>query len=530
MASAQPPLGRRGFLAGGATLALGTAGALSSGLWTPAGAAGRRPTEPLPSDVFTLGVASGEPLPNGVVLWTRLAPDPVASDGLGGMPPAEFEVTWEVAKDPRFRHGVRRGTAVASPDWGHSVHAEVKGLAPDRVYFYRFRAGRQISPVGRTRTAPSPGAKLSALSFAFVSCQNYYQGHFTAYDHLAAEDLDLVLHLGDYIYEERGTNPIGRGHLPDAEIFSLADYRVRYGQYKSDPALQAAHASAPWATAPDDHEVENNWGGDHSQPDTEPDQDPAVFRQRRAAAYRAYYENLPFRRSSRPRGPEMQIFRRLTFGDMLQLNMLDTRRFRRPHPPVADDRRWDPDRTILGPEQEKWLLSGLTASRQRWKALGNQVVAMELDHTAGPAERFSTDLWDAYAASRRRLFDGVLERGVDNFVMVTGDAHQNVIGDLKQDFSDPGSRTVGAELLGTSISSSGDGADSTPGGQTWLAENPHMKFYNFQRGYQLVRLSRSELRCDFKVLPYVTRPNAPISTRATAYIENGRPGIAHIDS
>ncbi len=484
-------------------------------------------------DLFTLGVASGDPLPDGVVLWTRLAPEPVAPDGYGGMPAKRFLVKWEIAEDQSFRRIVRRGVEHAVPEWAHSVHAEVHGLRPDREYWYRFIVGDQVSPVGRTRTAPASYGRLNELTFAFASCQAYTEGFFTAYRHMADEDLDLVVHHGDYIYEGGGAGSIGRAHIPTTEVFSLADYRVRYGQYKSDPDLRAAHAAAPWVVAPDDHDVENNWAGDISQLDTEPDQDPAVFRQRRAAAYRAYYENLPLRRTSMPRGPEMQVYRRLTFGSLLQLNVLDTRRFRSDQLEQCAqdcDGRWDPARTMLGAQQEKWLLDGLGRSSARWNVLGNQVFAFEADHDAGTSERYGMDPWDGYAAARQRLFDGVVARKVDNFVMITGDAHRSVAADLKLNFADPSSRTVGTEFLGTSISSGGNGVDMDSLGVTWLAENPHMRFHNSQRGYQRCVVTRDEWRTDYRVVPQVTAPGGPVITRAGVTVEAGRPGIADVAS
>ncbi|MEU6207908.1 alkaline phosphatase D family protein [Micromonospora musae] len=520
------PLPRRHFLALGG-VAAGAAIFAADPASATSAASNDRIT--LPGYAFTLGVASGDPTPDGVVLWTRLAPDPLAVDGLGGMPHRAVNVRWEVAEDERFRHVVRRGVHRATPDWAHSVHAEVHGLRPDRVYWYRFRVADQVSPVGRTRTAPRPGAALQSLTFAYASCQAYTDGYFTAYEHLAREDLDLVVHLGDYIYEGGGAGTIGRAHLPATETFSLTDYRIRYAQYKLDPALQAAHAAAPWVVAPDDHDVENNWAGDHSQPDTEPDQDPAVFRLRRAAAYQAYYENLPLRAASMPRGPEMQVYRRLRFGDLLQLDVLDTRRFRDQQ--LTDQSlRWDPKRQMLGAKQEAWLLAGLGTSTARWNVLGNQIFAMEADHTDGEPETFGMDTWDGYAAARQRLFDGVARRHVENFIIITGDAHRSVAADLKLDFSEPRSRTIGTEFLGTSISSGGNGTDMDALGVTWLAENPHMRFHNSQRGYQVCHLGPREMYTDYRVVPFVNAPNAPVSTRARVHVQSGRPGVAHVSA
>lgn len=481
--------------------------------------------------LFTLGVASGDPMPDGVVLWTRLATDPTAPDGSGGMARRNIPVSWQVAEDERFRKIVKSGVERATPAWAHSVHAEVDGLRPDREYWYRFRVGRDYSPVGRTRTAPARDAHLSSLSFVFASCQNYKEGYFTAYREMARDDLDLIVHLGDYIYETGGQGDIGRGHLPDAEVFSLADYRVRYGQYKTDPDLQAAHAAAPWVVAPDDHDVENNWAGDHSQPDDEPDQDPAVFRQRRAAAYQAYYENLPLRRSSMPDGPEMQVYRRLTFGDLAEFNVLDTRRYRDVLLTCTAGEcpdRWNSSRTMLGAEQERWLKQGLSSSEATWNILGNQVFSFEADHTAGPDVRYGMDTWDGYASARQRLFDFVEQRSIDNFVMITGDAHRSVAADLKIDFLDPDSATVGTEFLGTSISAGGDGVDQDELGKIWLNENPHMKFHNQQRGYQRCTITPEQWETEYRVVPTVLQPGSDVFTRATVTAESGRPGVAEV--
>ncbi|WP_114560750.1 alkaline phosphatase D family protein [Desertihabitans aurantiacus] len=526
---AGPVLSRRHLLVAGAA-----AGVAGGAVAVPAVARDRRPVvgPTLPADLFGLGVASGDPWPDGFVLWTRLAPEPKGGDGLAGMPETTVEVGWEVALDPQLATVVRRGTELATSRHAYSVHAEVTGLQPGREYWYRFRAGGELSPVGRAVTAPSPQA-TSAVAFAFASCQNFIEGYFTAYADMARQDLDLVVHLGDYIYEGGGRNAaLNRQHRPARETTTLDDYRQRYGQYKADPHLQAAHALAPWAVAPDDHEVENDWAGDISQPDTEPDQDPAVFRQRRAAAYQAYWENLPLRRTSMPEGPEMSIYRRLTFGRTMQLSMLDTRRFRSETILGGDqavlDRRWDPRRTMLGVRQEGWLLNGLSTSPARWNVLGNQVFAFEADHLAGPAESYSRGTWDSYAAARQRLFDQLHRRGVDNFVMVTGDAHRSVAADLKLDFTDDSSPTVGAELLGTSITSAGDGVDTDDLGRVWLAENPHMRFHNRQRGYQVVRVDGEKLECEYRVCEAVTVPDAPVRTRSVVTVESGRPGIADV--
>ncbi|MFW6598933.1 alkaline phosphatase D family protein [Propionibacteriaceae bacterium Y2011] len=485
---------------------------------------------PFREDVFTLGVASGDPLPDSVVLWTRLALDPVAVDGHGGMPDRKVPVRWELAADESFGRIVRRGVEVATPEWGHSVHVEVFGLQPDREYWYRFQVGDQRSPVGRTRTAPLPGAELNSLTFAYTSCQSYVAGHFTALEYLAADDLDLVVHLGDYIYEGRGADTIeNRSHLPAHETQSLADYRIRYGQYKSDPALQAGHAAAPWILVPDDHEVENNYTGGLSQPDSEPDQDPEVFAKRRSAAYRANYENLPLRRASMPTAAGVQFYRRLRFGRLAEFSMLDSRQYRDVHLAqcVNDcEERWDPDRQYLGSEQEAWLFDGLVASTATWKVLGNQQISFDADSAAGPEESYSLGNWMGFAAARQRLYE--LIGGVDDVVLITGDAHKNAAANLHLDFNDLRSPIVATEFLGTSVTSGGNGRDLSDKGRIWRAESPHIKFTNSQRGYQRVRVTPQTWQVEYRTLPYVDRPGAPISTRAVATVEAGRPGIADL--
>lgn len=515
---------RRRFLglAGGGALAA----AVGTHLTDP-GRAWANPT--FPDNPFRLGVASGEPLPNGVVLWTRLALDPVSPDGTGGMPDRVVAVDWQIAEDERFRKVVRSGTAKASPALGHSVHVEVDRLRPDWRYWYRFRVGKYVSPTGRTRTAPEMRTAIKELSFAFASCQNYPEGFYTAYTHMAAEDLDFVIHLGDYIYEGSGQSAIGRSHLPAAEVFSLTDYRVRFGQYKSDPELQKAHAAFPWLVTVDDHDVENNWAGSHSQPDTEPDQDPAVFLKRRADAFQVFYENQPLRLESKPDGPDMQLFRRRAFGRLASLHMVDTRQYRDILSTTQEDRH-NPDRTMLGAEQERWLIDGLDRSPTTWNILGNQVFMFQADHTEGPDTRYGLDPWDDYTVARQRLFNAVAERNVDNFVVLTGDAHRSVASDLKINFDDPNSATIGTEFLGTSISSGADGVPMDNLGRIWLAENPHMKFHNRQRGYVTCTVTPDSWRSDFKIVPYVTTPDAPLQVAARVHVKAGVPGIQGVET
>lgn len=511
-----------------ALLATGVAVGASAAVGALPGAALASPRRgPLRTDPFALGVASGDPDHEGFVLWTRLAPQPLAEDGLGGMPDCAVPVQWELAADERFRHVVRRGVALARPESAHAVHVELNGLLPGREYFYRFRAKGFISPVGRTRTAPPPWAPGGSLAMAFVSCAQYEVGYFTAYHRLAEEQPELILHLGDYQYEYvndphniPGSNPRDQ-ELPETR--TLANYRQRHAQYRTDPDLQAAHAVAPWLVVFDDHEIEDNWAGEvpeHPEPD---------FLARRAAAFQAYYENMPLRRTSIPCGIDMQLYRRVRWGRLATFHMLDTRQYR-------DDQACgdgykdcpaavDPARSIMGAEQERWLLDGFRRSDARWDVLGQQVFFAQRDNNAGPATVTNMDAWDGYAASRDRVTRGWLAASVRNPVVLTGDVHAHWANDLKLDYADPTSRTVGSELVCSSITSGGDGGDSAPSANNFLKINPHLRFYNNQRGYVLTRITADQLAADFKVLPYVTTPGAPAYTRASFVIEDRVPGL-----
>lgn len=466
--------------------------------------------------LFTLGVASGDPLPDGVVLWTRLAPDPLAPDGLGGMPATPVPVAWQVATDPAFGQIVRSGTTVAQGEQAHSVHVEVSGLRPGAEYFYRFRAGNELSPAGHTKTAPLPGTHLDRFVFAFASCQKYPDGWYTAYTHLARQDLDLVVFLGDYIYEGGSQGDIGRGHRPPRTVSSLADYRIRFAQYKTDPGLQAAHAAFPWVAVFDDHEVENNWAGDHSDSGIP----PVAFRERRAHAFQAYYEHLPLRAAQRPAGPAMTIHRRVTFGDLVDVHVLDTRQYRSVQVPGAQ--RADPARTMLGETQKAWLFRALAGPTARWNVVAQQVFFSQLLPARGAQTR-SDDAWDDYEAERDEVRDHLAT--ARNAVVISGDAHASFVSDVKADFGDPASATVATEFIGTSVTSEGDGVDHTPGDSQQLRANPHLRFVNRQRGYVSNVVTPGDWRATYRVLDYVTRPGSPVHDRATFVVEDGKPGV-----
>ncbi len=509
------PVSRRKFLIGAASFA--AAGPITRLLAQPK----------FDRNPFSLGIASGYPAPDGMVLWTRLAPEPHAG---GGMPDAAVEVAWEVAADEGFRKIVRSGKELAAPEWAHSVHAEVAGLVPGRNYFYRFHAGGAVSPVGRTRTAPGTGAKEERLRFAVASCQQYEQGYYAAYRHMAQEDLDLVVHVGDYIYESSW----GRNHVRkhDAgETVTLAEYRNRYALYKSDPDLQAAHAAFPWIVTWDDHEVANDYANDRSQ-FADPREE---FLARRAAAYRAYYEHMPLPKRMAPRGPDMPIYARCDFGALARFHVLDDRQYRDHQACPRPDRGGGsnvvtaadcpelllPGRTLLGGTQEQWLSDGLAGSGARWNVIAQQTLMAQVDRRPGAGQSFWTDGWDGYPAARGRLIGAIAGTRVANPVVFGGDVHLFAVCDLKTDFNDPKSPIVATEFVGSSITSQGIAAKTV---ESWRADNPHIHYLNSaRRGYASMELSAK--RCVVRLRTVNEKdPGSPIHTLATWTVEDGRPG------
>ncbi|ALE73101.1 alkaline phosphatase [Pseudonocardia sp. EC080610-09] len=483
-----PRLPRRTVLLG----ALG--GALSGAL------PGVVPRAPALPDPFTLGVASGDPAPDGVVLWTRLAPRPDAEDGRGGMPDRAVDVEWELAEDEGFTRVVRRGTETATAQEAHTVHAEPGGLAPGREYFYRFRTGTHLSPAARTRTAPAPDAAVPALTVATASCAKFGAGYFTAYRALAADEPDLVLHLGDYFYEADDGDVRETG---GPEPTDLAGYRRTHAHQKSDPDLLAAHAVAPWVVVWDDHEVVNNWAGG----------DGSVSPDRRAAAFRAYWEHMPLRRASVPRGPDLQLYRRIGWGSLATFHMLDTRQYRMK------------GGSITGAEQERWLLDGFRASTAGWDVLGQQVFFAP---RSGGGKR---QTWDEHPESRGRIQQGWVDAGVRNAVVLTGDEHVHHANELPADPDEPDGPVVGTELVTTSVTSGGDGSDGGDDGDGGGeddgdgGDDPHLRFRVDRRGYVLARFEPQQLRADFRTVERVSERDAPVGTAASFVVPDREPGL-----
>jgi len=475
---------------------------------------------------FTLGVASGYPQPTGFVLWTRLAPVPAAPNG--GMPAEVVPLRWEVARDEAMKNIVAHGTAYATPEWAHSVHVEVNGLQPARPHWYRFIAGDAVSPIGRTHTAPAATGRPPRLRFAFVSCQHYEHGYFTAYRHLLADEPELILHLGDYIYEGSwGRDPV-RSHGA-GEAVTLGDYRRRYALYRTDPDLQAAHAACPWLVTWDDHEVQNDYADDRSEHLDAPE----WFLARRAAAYKAWYEHMPVPRFMLPFGPHARIYTRSSFASLVNFFVLDDRQFRSHHAcprpgrsgsnsvdPTQCAELGDPRRTMLGARQEQWLEAALNGSRARWNIVAQQTRMAQMDEQPGPGRVAWNDSWDGYPAARRRLLESLAAKS--NPVVIGGDIHAFNVNQLKLDFDDPASPVIGAEFVGTSVTAQGWPQERV---DALRADNPHVLLADSRyRGYVRVEVTPKELRADLRALEHVASREAKCTTLASFVVEDGKPG------
>ncbi len=509
----------------------GTAFLLTAPLWPAA----RLAAQTLRRDPFTLGVASGCPAASSMVLWTRLYDTGV----LSGLPDASIEVRWELARDREFRQVVQQGMVTAQPRMGFSVHVEPEGLDPQRDYWYRFHSGVFTSAIGRTRTLPLREAKPERLHFAFASCQHYETGYFAAYRQMAAENLDLIMFLGDYIYEggsraisagANNTQVRPRAHNGKGPALTLADYRERYAHYKLDADLQTAHASAPWIMTWDDHEVHNDYANDQAE-DLMPN-----FLGRRSAAYQAYFENMPLRKSMLPRAHEALIYGNVDFGNLARFHVVDTRQYRGAQPcpkpmrggsnTVTDAQcpeRLDPARTKLGSTQESWLAESFKTSGAQWNVLAQTTVLSPWGRPLKDGMTWWTDGWDGYPAARSRLIDSISTSGATNSLVIGGDTHTSHVADLKRDFANRNSPAVASEFCGTSISSTSFWTKERI--EHALPANPHMKMVRGdERGYVVMEITAQRTTTRFRTLDDATKVDAKIATQATWVVEAGRPG------
>jgi alkaline phosphatase D len=480
------------------------------------------------NDPFQLGVASGDPVADGFVIWTRIAPDPY---DINALPNEALLVTWEVAADAKFKKIIKKGNIYARPELAHSVHVEVQGLDQGREYFYRFTCGDVQSQVGRALTLPAPYASVDRLKFGVASCQHYEQGYFTAYKDMIAHDPSLIVHLGDYIYDVSWGQTIR--HHPIGDARTLHDYRQIHAVYKLDADLQKAHLHCPWVFVWDDHEVDN----DYADLINEDNAAPEVFAKRRNAAYQAFYEHMPLRAMSAPdANMNMIMFQRFQYGNLAEFNLLDLRQYRSNQPcelpdffagRVVDETQcpdWkDPKRTMLGPLQETWMSKGFARTNAKWVVLAQSLMLMGYDQTLGPTRGFYTDNWNAYPFAKRRLLDLIKLRKLQNVISLGGDIHAYFVGDVKDDDLNPNSPTLISEFVGTSVTSE---SYNTKLFNALMAENPQMKFVDDRyRGYIMCDVTPTVWNSTLRIVDNVHTRDGTFRTLAAFAVENGKPGV-----
>lgn len=477
---------------------------------------------------FKLGIASGQPRAESVVIWTRLAPAPMELQG--GLLPEPVAVRWEVAEDVAFAKLVRHGKIDALPEHAHSVHVDVAGLSAGREYFYRFMSGEATSPIGRTRTAPAADAEVSRLRVALASCQHYEYGHYAVHREIAARDLDCVVFVGDYIYESNVSPLLAMRRHEGPTPRTLDGYRRRHAHYKLDADLRAAHAAHPWILTWDDHEVLNDYAADHGS-----ERDQAKFLQRRVAAYKAYFEHLPFSPSQLPQHQHMRVHDRYSFGRLVDLWALDGRQFRSNQ--ACNDNEHsggriltsrgcaelgNTARTVFGAKQERWLTQGLTGSPRQWKLLaqGTQISPSGLDTPLG--RTVYSDGWDGYPQARERLLRTVANAQLRDVVCLGGDVHRHVAAPLRVIPNDPHSLAVASEFVTSSVTTRGL---SEAANLAMRISNPDLLHARSdERGYALLDVTPDRLHCEFRAATFPVAPSARLHTQASFVVEAGQAG------
>jgi len=502
------------------------------------------------SQPFQLGVASGDPAPDGFVLWTRLLPEPHEPQQLGRV---IFEVDWDVAEDASFTRIVKTGREFAFPYLAHSVHAEVVGLEPGREYFYRFRLGGYESPSGRALTCPAPGTMPASLRFVTTSCAQLEQGFFASYRYMADDRPDLVVELGDYVYENGyGERRVRLVHKK--ESFTLDDYRRLYADYKLDPDLQAAHEACPWLVTWDDHEVDNDYAGLTGEHELCGGEDVRrAFPARRAAAYQAWYEHMPVRRSRLRNEGGLQVFGAVDWGDLARFYVLDTRQYRSAqacarlatpatcdteagrkllrvgagggwraptYDPACKQEMDDPSRTMLGAEQEAWLDGALGASRAAWNLLAQGTPFAPIYEGAPEALLVYTDGWSAYSAAKQRLLDALARHKAANPVVLSGDLHAFFVNDVL----DERGRLAAVELVTTSA------CNNNTDKSKWLHLNPHIRYHDgTHSGYTRCELTAARLRADLVAIEDMRDPRTPRRVLASFDVVDGDPRARRVE-
>jgi len=485
-----------------------------------------------PKDPFSLGVASGSARAESIVLWTRLGSESLA---LASRSRDTIPVTWQLAHDQGFTRIVQQGQLEAKPERGHSVHAEVAGLAPARQYFYRFLSGEAVSPTGQTRTFPALGDPASRLRLAYASCQRWGDGFYTAYRDMREQNPDVVMFLGDYIYEYPPSPSRDVRETTGGWVLTLDDYRNRYALHKSDPHLQAMHAACPWIVTWDDHEVQNDYADLNAGFSGAPVPD---FAARRRAAYQAFYENMPVRYADfsellRGIGRQVRIFGSAQFGQLATLYNLDNRQYRHRQACTPGDRaggaRINPERcellhqeyrTLLGQEQEGWLKRQFERSTTQWNLIGQQTLLGPRNNGSDTPSIWN-DGWSGYPAARQRLIDAISSTRLNNPIVLGGDVHQNWVGEILANYKQPQSQVVGVEFCGTSLSSRSRATQAEL--DKILKHSPYFSFANAQyRGYGLVDVTQHNLTTTLRAVQNIRNPDSEVKTLASFAVEAGQ--------
>ncbi|MFY9137127.1 alkaline phosphatase D family protein [Zwartia sp.] len=485
-----------------------------------------------PVDPFSLGVASGSPTSQSMVLWSRLGREALAQ---AGRTHEHIPVMWQLAHDPQFTQIVQQGQLTATPELGHSLHAEVADLSPARTYFYRFLTGSVSSPVGQTRTFPAPNQSPSRLRLAYASCQRWGDGFYSAYRDMREQDLDVVMFLGDYIYEYPASATRDVRPTTGGWVLSLDDYRDRYALHKSDPHLQAMHAACPWIVTWDDHEVQNDYAEIHAGFSGLPVPD---FAQRRHSAYQAFYENMPVRYADfaqllKRQGDQVQVYGSVPFGQLATLYTLDNRQYRHRQActpgnlpgggrvnPARCETLTQEHRTLLGQQQEAWLKRQFEQSQSNWNVLGQQ--SLLGPRNGGPtSQSISNDGWSGYPAARQRLIDAMRTTRLKNPVVLGGDVHQNWVGHILSNYAQPDSQLVGVEFCGTSITSRNRATEAELA--KILHHSPYFLYANAEyRGYGIVDVTQHNMTTTLRAVRNIRDPHSEVMTLAKFIVDAGQ--------